>query len=94
MPFVDNPYAQFSPAARVWEDANKIVKPAPPTLSDDAIFDLITSATPHNVAGPSNPTNPSSPNSPLYAQWLASPANPKHSGHAAWLAARPTKRDK
>lgn len=95
MAFADNPHLPFTPASRVWEDTNKVVKPAAPTLTDDALFDLVMAATAtHQLVGPSNPANPANPNSPLNAQWLASPANPKNAAHASWLASRPTKKDK
>jgi hypothetical protein len=94
MPFSDNPHPPFSPAATNWVNTNKILKPAPPVLTDDILFDLVISAANTHNVGPTNPTNPASANSPQNAAWLASPANPKNSSHAAWIAARPTKKDK
>ena len=95
MPFADNPHGQFSPGARVWEDTNKVVKPTPPTLTDDQLYDLNQVAvTNGHVAGLANPANPANPNSPFYPQFIASTANPKHPNHSTFLAARPTKKDK
>lgn len=93
MPFADNPHAPFSPAAKDWENTNKIVKPAPPALSDAALFDLVVAANNNHVSGPANPVNPTSPNSVLNAQWQASPANPAHPAHKTFLTAN-NKKDK